>query len=116
LAQGTYRPDRDRSTDGNALPLPAPAKVWEPEERERLALGPRTQGWLAATIRLYSFDDVEGRQLMAAMLTQSRIEQLEDAIDAAGGATSAPRALLTELARAERTFQAQWASLRLEKV
>lgn len=116
LARGTYRPDRHGPRPiGNVLAMPAPVTDWRPTNAERSELGDRARDWLDAVLNLFAIDDLEGRRLLEALRTLTRIEQLEAAVKAAGvaDATGTPHPALAALAREGRLFQSQWAALQL---
>ena len=112
LRAGTWRPDRHGPRPvGNVVPLPVAASDWRPSAEERKGLGPRAIEWLEATLASYALEELEGRRLLAALRTLTRVA-LERAIgtgvtDAAG----LPHPSLPALAREQRTLLSQWSAL-----
>jgi hypothetical protein len=95
--------------------MPVSESDWRPTDADVEGLGERARDWLDATLRTYKLDDVEGRQVLAAMRVLTRVEALEVAIEAEGVTTDegAPNRLLMALAREQRQFVALWGLLRL---
>ena len=115
MREGTYRPHRHGPLPANVVPMPQPGADWRPSEADVEGLGERARDWLHATLRTYKLDDLEGRQVLAAMRVLTRVEALENTIAAAGVTTDegAPNRLLMALAREQRQFVALWGLLRL---
>jgi hypothetical protein len=83
LRDGTWNVTR-HGPRPNVLPMPSlPVPDWQPSPAEYDGLGPQARQLLDATLNAYSFDAVEGRLLLLAIRTRSRIEALVDPLPAA---------------------------------
>jgi hypothetical protein len=115
LLTGSWRVGRHGPRpSANVVPMPESSPDWRPTLDDRAGLGPRALGWLDTTLGLYAVDDLEGRRLLAALRTLTRIEALEHAIaTAVANSSGEPNPLLAALAREQRVFLSQWATLEL---
>ena len=113
LLSGTFRKSRHAQLAANLAPM-SEAPGWFPEPGQVQLLGLRARGRLAAVLEGWQLSALEGHQLLDALQTLTRIEQLEDAIAKAGVIVGRrPNPLLVALTREHRTFAAQWGALRL---
>jgi hypothetical protein len=115
LLAGTYRADRHGPLPGNVVPMPAAG--WQPSSEDVEQLGAVAQDWLAATLRLYQLDELEGRKLMQALTVLTRIEAMETEVTSGGLLTADGGAhpLLSKLNQERRLFASLWDALRLGK-
>ena len=106
LLNGTFRRDRHARSAGVRLVQP-----WQPSDEERNALSPRAQRQLEATLRAYMLDELLGARLLSALRSESRVERLEQAIDAAGlvNKLGLPHKAMPALARELRLSALLWA-------
>ena len=111
--QGTFRPSRHGHLAAAAR---RPAEFgWSPTAADRAELGARALDWLDAVVTLYRLDAIEGRLLMAALRSLTRVGQLEARIAADGVAPDGPHPLLAALCREQRQFLSLWAHVGLGK-
>lgn len=118
LLAGTWRRDRhgERPSNLAVLPTPASAADWMPVPADVAKLGSKARQILAAVLERYQLDPVEGQTLLLALAARTRLEALEEALEAQGvcGPDGAPSSLLVAAAREQRSFVAAWSLLRLE--
>lgn len=111
----TYRADRHGPLPANVVPMPMHSG-WHPAPSEVKRLGARARDWLAAILRLYQLDELEGRRLLEALRSLTRIEAMERSVERLGVMVKGdPHPLLAALAREQRVFLTHWTALRLEK-
>ena len=120
LLTGRYRADRHgaRPAPGsNVLTMPAAGVDWWPAPADVDALAPHARSLLDATLSLYRLSAIEGEQVLLALRTLSRCEQLEAAIAELGitDGSGKPLPLLSALSRESRAFLSLWQAIQFER-